>query len=155
MSKPKFIKPTAFSLEEPPPATAEDFIRRANVNPPTRIVASTPEEGEKIAQALTEVQPTAPDPTPPADSPPQPTAPHHTQTEPAQLQPVTPEPVRYPWHDAHPRVQINYNLKLPEPLHARLKYASDVLRHGSQAEIMRAAIEREVARLLKEAGIEE
>ena len=127
------------------------FVRGANVNPPPRIVASTPEEAEKIAQALAEAtaQQAPPDATAPDATPP-----HHTQTQPVPPAETPPQPARYPWHDAHPRVQINYNLKLPEPLHARLKYASEVLRHGSQAEIMRAAIEQEVARLLREAGIE-
>jgi hypothetical protein len=69
---------------------------------------------------------------------PNPTAPHHT----------TP----HPWIDANPRILKNYNLKLPEPLHAKLAWLSEC-GHGSIAKIMTAGICAEAERLLREHGI--
>jgi hypothetical protein len=78
--------------------------------------------------------------TPPNPTTPHPTAPHHTQP--------------YPWTEANPRIVKQYNVKLDEPLHAKLAWLSDHGR-GSIARIMMVGIRAEAERLLRLHGVKD
>lgn len=59
-----------------------------------------------------------------------------------------------PWKDANPRVKVPFTARLPEPLHARLRWLAENTAGTSMHAIALQALEREVARRLREQGID-
>jgi len=60
--------------------------------------------------------------------------------------------ISYPWQTANPKVKIAFQLRLTEPMHARLKWLSDQKGEGSIHEIILSALEDKVDKMIKEHG---
>jgi len=54
----------------------------------------------------------------------------------------------YPWETANPKVKVAFQLRLTEPMHTKLKWLSEQKGEGSIHEIVLAAVEDKVDKLL-------
>lgn len=98
-----------------------------------------PMEWISAADRLPPTPAAVPETPPAAAAPPPPASPARG--------PQIPDPP--PWADAHPRIVVGFTLRMPEPLHARLKWLGENT-PDSMHSIVLEAIQRDVDRRLAE-----
>ncbi len=87
-----------------------------------------------------------------ADAPPTP-APAPPAAAPAPAAPQGPKiPHPAPWADASPRVIVHFGLRVPEPLHLKLKWLADNTAGESMHSLALEALRRDVDRRLAAFG---
>lgn len=68
--------------------------------------------------------------------------------EPAAAAPDRAGEGKLPWENANPRIKLVFNLRLPEPLHAKVKYLGETRVGESMHSIIVRGIEAEIQRML-------
>lgn len=126
-------------------ARAQLFAQKGNVRPESTNIAAL--LGPELAAELE--PPTAADtqPAEPAITP----QPEIKAEAPAKPKKTAPAPVQAtPWANAHPKVTVPFMMRLPEDLHMQLTWLKEHLPNTSIQKLVRVAIEKEVAALIKE-----
>jgi len=59
---------------------------------------------------------------------------------------------QFPWNEANERVVIPFNLRLPEPLHLKLRYIAEntpLSMHAFVMQVVEEAVDREIKKLIR------